>query len=184
VAEGGGLLNRYTVNPVSWVRIPSPPPLPWENRVISAAFPIYIQDDIQDRSDWNGRLWHHKTRSRRERDTNVGSAYRVRGCWVGDHASGERAASSSMLSLSTSTALYMRRGLCRALVRSAGHSSPPRGAWVITVRHAPAVLGANFTPWSLAASSGGFPERLILGGFGRQSATFSSRICTRMTRCA
>src|SRR6202035_5532628 len=26
VAEGGGLLNRYTVNPVSWVRIPSPPP--------------------------------------------------------------------------------------------------------------------------------------------------------------
>src|SRR6266571_2934116 len=28
VAEGGGLLNRYTVNPVSWVRIPSPPPLP------------------------------------------------------------------------------------------------------------------------------------------------------------
>src|SRR5580704_15246469 len=27
VAEGGGLLNRYTVNPVSWVRIPSPPPL-------------------------------------------------------------------------------------------------------------------------------------------------------------
>ena len=26
MAEGGGLLNRYTVNPVSWVRIPSPPP--------------------------------------------------------------------------------------------------------------------------------------------------------------
>ena len=26
VAEGGGLLNRYTANPVSWVRIPSPPP--------------------------------------------------------------------------------------------------------------------------------------------------------------
>src|SRR6267142_4627769 len=26
VAEGGGLLMRYTVNPVSWVRIPSPPP--------------------------------------------------------------------------------------------------------------------------------------------------------------
>src|SRR5947209_4591084 len=26
VAEGGGLLNRYTAKPVSWVRIPSPPP--------------------------------------------------------------------------------------------------------------------------------------------------------------
>ena len=26
MAEGGGLLNRYTVNTVSWVRIPSPPP--------------------------------------------------------------------------------------------------------------------------------------------------------------
>lgn len=25
-AEGGGLLNRYAVNPVSRVRIPSPPP--------------------------------------------------------------------------------------------------------------------------------------------------------------
>ena len=25
-AEGGGLLNRYTINLVSWVRIPSPPP--------------------------------------------------------------------------------------------------------------------------------------------------------------
>ena len=26
MAEGGGLLNRYTDNAVSWVRIPSPPP--------------------------------------------------------------------------------------------------------------------------------------------------------------
>ncbi len=26
VAEGGGLLNRYTTKVVSWVRIPSPPP--------------------------------------------------------------------------------------------------------------------------------------------------------------
>ena len=26
VAEGGGLLNRYTGYSVSWVRIPSPPP--------------------------------------------------------------------------------------------------------------------------------------------------------------
>src|SRR5712691_6513620 len=39
VAEGGGLLNRYTVNPVSWVRIPSPPPFPHFSPSQTAALP-------------------------------------------------------------------------------------------------------------------------------------------------
>src|SRR6185312_1045560 len=47
VAEGGGLLNRYTVNPVSWVRIPSPPP-PFLST-------IEITDPI--RSSYAGWLW-------------------------------------------------------------------------------------------------------------------------------
>ena len=35
VAEGGGLLNRYTVNTVSRVRIPLPPPVFYSRKVFA-----------------------------------------------------------------------------------------------------------------------------------------------------